>query len=272
MEISQLKERTTQLRRDILTMTNRAGNGHVGGSLSEIDILAVLYHLVMNIDPQNPKWPDRDRFLLSKGHSSPGYYVTLADRGYFNKAELDNFDQTGSGLQSHPDMRKCVGVDYSTGALGQGLSVGIGMALGGAARGKCFVTFVLIGDGETQEGQVWEALMYAGAMKVKNLVAIFDNNGVQLSSTMADNVNINPLFPKLTDFGWLVMEVDGHDVNSLAQTLSNAREAAAAGPVAVVAQTIKGKGVSFMENQYAWHGKAPNDEELARALAELEGN
>jgi len=270
MEIEQLKSHVTQLRRDILIMTNHAKNGHVGGSLSEIDILAVLYHNVMNIDPQDPDWPDRDRFLLSKGHASPGFYAILADRDYFDKTELKTFDETGTRLQAHPDMRKCPGVDYSTGALGQGLSVGIGMALGAAARGKNFVTFVLIGDGETQEGQVWEALMYAGVKRVKNLVAIFDNNGVQLSSTMLDNVDINPLAPKLSYFGWKVMQVNGHDVGELEQKLLEARIASAERPVAVVAKTVKGKGVSFMENKYAWHGKAPNDEELEKALNELD--
>ena len=271
MEIEHIKALTTELRRDILTMTNFTQNGHVGGSLSEIDILTVLYNSVMKINPKDPDWPDRDRFLLSKGHASPGFYVTLANRGYFEKSELDTFDQVGSRLQAHPDMKKCPGIDFSTGALGQGLSLGIGMALGAAAQGKNFVTFVLIGDGEAQEGQVWEALMYGGAMKVKNIVAIFDNNGVQLSTKMSDSVDINPLVPKLTHFGWKVIDVDGHNVESLVETLTKARAESANSPVAVVANTIKGKGVSFMENKYAWHGKAPNDEELALALSELEG-
>jgi transketolase len=269
MEIQELQNRVKQLRRDILVMTNKVKNGHVGGSLSEIDILAVLYHNVLCIDPKNPDKPDRDRFILSKGHASPGYYTILADRGYFDKSVLDTFDEAGSMLQAHPDMHKCPGVDYSTGSLGQGLSVGIGIALGAEARGKTFSTFVLIGDGETQEGQVWEALLYAGAKGVKNLIAVFDNNGVQLSSAMDDNVNIMPLKEKAAAFRWKVFEVDGHDIAALDRVLSEAKKQASGGPVAVIANTVKGKGVSFMEHQYTWHGKAPNDEELAAALKEL---
>lgn len=269
MEISELKRKTKELRKTILTMTNRVNNGHVGGSLSEIDILAVLYHNVLDIDPKNPQKEDRDRFILSKGHATPGFYTALCDRGYFDASLLESFDEVDSPLQAHPDMHKCPGVDYSTGALGQGISVGLGIALGGAAKGMDFRTFVLLGDGETQEGQVWEAIMYAGAMKVPNLVAIFDNNGVQLSSTMKDNVDINPLPEKLLAFKWHVLEVDGHDVEQLDRVLRQARLRAAEGPVAVVANTTKGKGVSFMENQYSWHGKAPNKEQLEKALAEL---
>jgi transketolase len=269
MEIKELQNRAKQLRRDILCMTNRAQNGHVGGSLSEIDILAVLYHNILCIDPKDPEKPDRDRFILSKGHASPGYYVILADRGYFDKSLLNTFDEAGSRLQAHPDMHKCPGVDYSTGSLGQGLSVGIGIALGAEARGRTFSTFVLIGDGETQEGQVWEALLYAGAKGVKNLIAIFDNNGVQLSSTMGDNVNIMPLKEKLAAFKWRVFDTDGHDIAALDRVLAEAKKQAGEGPVAVVANTVKGKGVSFMEHRYTWHGKAPNDEELAAALEEL---
>jgi transketolase len=270
MELELLQARVKQLRKDILCMTNRAKNGHVGGSLSEIDILAVLYHNVMNIDPQDPGKPDRDRFILSKGHASPGYYVTLADRGYFDKSVLDTFDETDSSLQAHPDMFKCPGVDYSTGSLGQGLSVGIGIALGAEARKQAFSTFVLIGDGECQEGQVWEALMYAGVRGIRNLIAVIDYNGVQLSSTMIDNVDISPLREKLAAFRWKVLNVDGHNIAALDAALHEAKKQATLGPVAVVARTIKGKGVSFMEHQYAWHGKAPNDEELQRALKELE--
>ncbi|MDR1972142.1 MAG: transketolase [Treponema sp.] len=269
MEVYELEIKVRQLRREILCMTNKAKNGHVGGSLSEIDILAVLYHNILNIDPENPEKPDRDRFILSKGHSSPGFYVTLADRGYFDKSILDTFDRVGSTLQAHPDMHKCPGVDFSTGSLGQGLSIGLGMALGGKERGLNFCTFVLIGDGESQEGQVWEALMYGGVKQVKNLVAIFDNNGVQLSSTMKDNVDISPLREKLEAFRWKVLPVNGHDIAALDTVLRQAKKEAAAGPVAVVADTVKGKGVSFMEGQFTWHGKAPNDEELQAALQEL---
>jgi transketolase len=174
-------------------------------------------------------------------------------------------------LQAHPDMHKCPGVDYSTGSLGQGLSIAIGIALGAGAQGKKFCTFVLIGDGETQEGQIWEALMFAGVRQIKNLVAIFDNNRVQLSSLMKDNIDIEPLGQKLEAFRWKVMEMDGHDVADIDKILRQAKEKSLEGPVAIVARTVKGKGVSFMENQFAWHGKAPNDEELKAALGELEG-
>ncbi|GHU09249.1 transketolase [Spirochaetia bacterium] len=270
MDIAALRERTKELRKTILRVTNKAKNGHVGGSLSEIDILAVLYHNVMNVDPGRPDWADRDRYIQSKGHATPGYYTALWDRGYFDLATLESFDQTGSKLQAHPDMHKCPGVDYSTGSLGQGLSVAIGIELGAQLRGKNFTTFTLIGDGEAQEGQVWEALMFAGVRKVKNLVAIFDYNKVQLSSTMADNVDIAPLADKLSAFRWNVLEVDGHDIAALDTVLRKAKTEAAAGPVAVIANTVKGKGVSFMEGQFAWHGKAPNDSELEKALEELD--
>lgn len=266
-----LAEKANNFRKIILKTTNYVGNGHVGGSLSEVDILTALYFSVMRIDPSNPLWEDRDRFILSKGHASPGYYTVLSGRGYFDTEFLKTFDEVDSTLQAHPDMHKCHGVDFSTGSLGQGLSVGIGIALGGAKRGKDFKTFVLIGDGESQEGQVWEALMYAGVFKVKNLVAVFDYNKVQLSSTMNDNVNIDPLPQKISAFNWKVVEVDGHDIDALIDTLKAAAGDSADGPVAVIAHTVKGKGVSFMENNYEWHGKAPNDAQLAAAIAELEG-
>lgn len=270
-DISFLNEKAKEFRKVILKTTNHAGMGHVGGSLSEVDILTALYYSVMNIDPSNPDWEARDRFILSKGHASPGFYTVLAGRGYFEEALLETFDEIDTKLQAHPDMHKCPGVDYSTGSLGQGLSVGIGIALGGARRGKNFKTFVLLGDGECQEGQVWEAMMFAGANQVKNLVAIIDYNKVQLSSTMEENVNIHPLAEKISSFRWKVTEVDGHDMEALNQALHTAAVDSAAGPVAVVAHTIKGKGVSFMENKCEWHGKAPDDEQLTAALKEIEG-
>jgi len=266
-----LTEKANNFRKIILKMTNHVGNGHVGGSLSEVDILTALYFSVMRLDPSNPKWEERDRFILSKGHASPGYYTVLSGRGYFDPELLKTFDETDSILQAHPDMHKCPGVDFSTGSLGQGLSIGIGIALGGIKREKCFKTFVLVGDGESQEGQVWEALMFAGASKVKNIIAIFDYNKVQLSSTMCDNVNIFPLPQKLSAFNWNVLEVDGHDMDALEETLKAAAAVSINGPVAVIAHTVKGKGVSFMENKYEWHGKAPNDAQLAAALDELGG-
>ncbi|MHB1394088.1 MAG: transketolase [Clostridia bacterium] len=266
-----LAEKARNFQKTILEITHHAGMGHVGGSLSEVDILTVLYFSVMRVDPSNPTWEDRDRFIISKGHASPGYYTVLSARGYFSPEQLKTFDEADSMLQAHPDMHKCPGVDYSTGSLGQGLSIGIGIALGGAKRGKNFKTFVLVGDGECQEGQVWEALMYAGANKVKNLVVVIDNNKVQLSSSMKDNVNIDPLPQKIAAFNWKVVEVDGHDIDTLEETLRAAAADSDVGPVAVIAHTVKGKGVSFMENKYEWHGKAPNAAQLAEAIAELEG-
>lgn len=270
-DISFLNEKTKEFRKVILKTTNHAGMGHVGGSLSEVDILTALYYSVMNIDPSNPDWDDRDRFILSKGHASPGLYTVLAGRGYYDAAHLETFDEIDTKLQAHPDMHKCPGIDYSTGSLGQGLSVGIGIALGGAMRGRNFKTYVLLGDGECQEGQVWEAMMFAGANQVKNLVAIVDYNKVQLSSTMEENVNIHPLPEKIAAFRWKVIEVDGHDMDALNRALHSAAVDSANGPVAVVAHTVKGKGVSFMENKCEWHGKAPDDEQLAAALKEIEG-
>jgi len=269
--VEALEMQAKQCRKNVLRMTNLAGGGHVGGSLSEMEILTALYFSVMDIDPADPQKPDRDRFLLSKGHSSPGLYAVLAARGYFDTSLLDTFDETGSPLQSHPDMHKCPGVDFSAGSLGQGLSIGIGMAIGGAARGFKFKTFVLIGDGESQEGQVWEALMYAGAKKVKNLIAVFDYNRVQLSSAMAENVDIDPLAGKLWAFNFHVIEAPGNEMKEILSALQDARTISETGPIAVIAHTTKGAGVSFMEGKFEWHGKAPDNEQLAQALIELDG-
>ncbi len=266
-----LTEIANNLRKVVLKSANNAGTGHVGGSLSEIDILTALYFSVLNIDPSNPDWESRDRFILSKGHASLGLYSVLAERGYFSKELLDTFDQTGTKLQGHPDMNKCPGIDFSTGSLGQGLSIGIGISIGAELRKKNFKTFVLIGDGESQEGQVWEALMYAGVRKVKNLVAIFDYNKVQLSSMIQDNIDLEPFAEKISAFNWNVIEMNGHDMGPLESSLKKAYHLSGGGPVAVIAHTIKGKGVSFMENKFEWHGKAPDSRQLAEALAELEG-
>lgn len=273
MDIKDLTGKARRVRRLILSTTHRAGMGHVGGSLSEADILVALYFGAMrNLDPARPPAPDRDRFILSKGHATPGFYATLALRGYFPVAELETFDELGTALQAHPDMHKAAGVDMSSGSLGQGLSCALGMAeasrrspeLGG------FRTFVLLGDGELQEGQVWEAALYAGAKKAPYVVAIVDYNRVQLASSVDDAVGLEPLADKWRDFGWTVLEVDGHDMAALAATLEAAREKAAAGPVAVVARTVKGKGVSFMEGKHEWHGKAPDDNQFHAAMAELD--
>jgi transketolase len=266
----QLAEMAKEIRKTILIMINRAGFGHVGGSLSEVEILAALYFSVMDIDPKNPLWEKRDRFILSKGHASAGFYATLAHRGYFPIDMLDTFDQVDSKLQAHPDMHKCPGVDFSTGSLGQGLSVGIGIAEGARMRQRSFRTFVLIGDGETQEGQVWEAVMYAGVRKVKNLIAIIDNNRVQLSSKTKDNIDPMPYKEKFQAFHWQVVTANGHDFDSLVPALRAALAMSKQGPVAVVADTVKGKGVSFMEGKFTWHGNVPNNEQLTAALKEIE--
>ncbi len=269
--IAELQQISLEMRKAILRMANHAGVGHVGGSMSAADILSALYFAVMRVDPQHPALPHRDRFILSKGHCTPGYYAALALRGYFDRELLYTFDATGTTLQGHPDMHKCPGVDYSSGSLGQGLSIGIGMVLGAAALGESYKAYVLMGDGECQEGQVWEAFLYAGAHRVRNLVAIVDHNRVQLSSTLADGVDIDPLGQKLSAFGWRVIETDGHDLGQLLPALQAAAVECEQGPVAVIANTVKGKGVSFMEGQYQWHGKAPNDQQLEQAIAELEG-
>jgi transketolase len=269
-DIKTLCRLAAEMRKTILRMTNKAGAGHVGGSLSELEILAALYFSVMNIDPQNPDWPDRDRFILSKGHATPGYYTVLANRGYFPLSTLDNFDNCGSPLQSHPDMHKCPGVDYSTGSLGQGISVALGMAIAAEKLQKDFTVFVLIGDGEAQEDQVWEALLFASANQVKKIVFIFDANNVQLAGTNKAGTDADSLIRKLEGFGIVTLDVNGNDLNVLVPVLEEAAAASKDNPVAVIARTVKGKGISFMEGNYKWHGKAPDNEELTLALNELE--
>ena len=270
--IAELRGVAHELRMLVVKTVHHAANGHIGGSLSEVDILSALFFRIMNIDPDDANKSDRDRFILSKGHCTPGYYSTLARRGFFPVEELGHFDELGSRLQGHPDMHKTPGVDISSGSLGQGLSCGIGMALGNKADGIGFTTFVLMGDGELQEGQVWEAVLYAGAHRLPQLVAIVDCNGVQLSARTNDIMALEPLEAKWEAFGWTVLTCDGHDMTDLVKTLERAKNASTDGPVAVIAHTVKGKGVSFMEGKHEWHGKAPNDEEFRAAMAELEGS
>jgi transketolase len=270
--VAELESKARKIRRLILDTTHRAGMGHTGGSLSEADILAALFFRILRgIDPRKPDKPDRDRFILSKGHATPGYYSTLALRGYFPLDTLDTFDELGTILQAHPDMNKAPGVDMSSGSLGQGLSCGIGMALAAVARPElgAFRTFVLLGDGELQEGQVWEAALFAGSRSLPGIIAIIDCNGVQLASNTDAAVSPPSLGAKWKAFGWETLDVDGHDITSLVGVLESARETAARGPVVVVARTVKGKGVSFMEGRWEWHGKAPNDDEYARAIEEV---
>ncbi len=269
-EIQELKQTCRCVRKMIINTIFDAQCGHTGGSLSEVEILVALYFHAMNIDPSDPDMADRDRFVLSKGHSSPGYYCTLANRGYFHADKLADFDAIDSMLQGHPCMIKTPGVDMSTGSLGQGLSTGIGMRLGGARRGEDFSVFVLVGDGEMQEGQNWEAIMYAGAKKTAGLIGIVDYNKVQLTGTTPEILSLDPLDEKFKAFGWDVLECDGHDIADVVETMEKAKCLAKSGPVAIIAHTVKGKGVSFMEGKFQWHGKAPNEEEKVRALAEID--
>jgi len=257
------------MRKDIIVMTGAAQSGHPGGSLSAADIVAALYFHVMRHDPGNPKWPDRDRFVLSKGHASPVLYAALAESGYFPREELISFRNINTRLQGHPDMKKLPGVEFTTGSLGQGLSGANGMALAGKLDKKDYRVFCLIGDGESEEGQIWEAAMAAAHYKLDNLTAITDFNGLQIDGFTCDVMTVTPIPEKWRAFGWNVIEIDGHDFRQILDALSpDAR--AAGSPTMIVANTTKGRGVSFMENVCDWHGKAPSEEQARQALAELE--
>ena len=258
------------LRRDILTMIHAAGSGHPGGSLSAVEILAVLYFDVMHIDPNKPDDPERDRFLLSKGHAAPVLYSVLARRGFFDPAIRPTLRQLGSPLQGHPHMSSLPGLDCSSGSLGQGLSIAGGLALAAKKTGRTYRTYCLLGDGEVQEGQIWEAAMTAAQFKLDNVCAIVDDNGVQLDGPTDEICRVEPLDEKFRAFGWHVLNADGHDTDALKAAFAEA-ETVKGVPAVLIARTVKGKGVSFMENQCAWHGKAPNKEERAAALAEVEG-
>ena len=256
------------IRRDVLEMIHAAGSGHPGGSLSAVELLATLYFDVLSVDPARPDDPDRDRFLLSKGHAAPVLYSVLARRGFFDPALLPTLRQLGSPLQGHPHMERLPGLDCSSGSLGQGLSIANGLAMAARRTGRSYRTYCLMGDGEIQEGQVWEAAMTAAHFRLDDVCAIVDDNGVQLDGLTRDIMQVEPIGDKFRAFGWHVIEVDGHDLAALSAAFDEA--AATKGrPTVLVAKTVKGKGVSFMEGQPAWHGKAPNDEELAAALAEL---
>lgn len=264
----QLKEKANQLRATILEMLCEAGSGHSGGSLSCIDILAVLYNKILKHDPKNPAWNQRDRFILSKGHVCPALYAVLADCGYFDKKELMTLRKFGSILQGHPDMHKTPGVEVSSGSLGQGLSISVGIALAAKMNGDSIRAYCLMGDGEMQEGQVWEALMAAGNYKLDNLCGIVDKNGLQIDGKVKDVMDIDPLADKLTAFKWNVIEINGNDVVEIEQAFIKAAEYKGK-PTMIVAHTIKGKGVSFMENVCGWHGTVPNRGQLETALSEL---
>ena len=263
-----LKETAANIRLDILEEVHAASSGHPGGSLSIADIMAYLYFVEMNVDPKNPKMENRDRFVLSKGHTAPALYAALAEKGFFDKSELKGLRHVDSFLQGHPDMKGTPGVDMSTGSLGLGLSTACGMALAAKIDNKDYRTYAVVGDGESEEGQIWEACMFAAHYKLDNLCVVFDWNGLQIDGPVAEVMNPTPHDTKLEAFGFHVISIDGHDFDAIEAAFNEAKTVKGK-PTAIIAKTIKGKGVSFMENQVGWHGSAPNDEQYAQAVAEI---
>ena len=257
-----------QMRRDIINMTANAGSGHPGGSLSAVELMASVFYNHMRIDPAQPHMENRDRFVLSKGHAAPCYYAVLAELGFISRDEFKNFRQLHSILQGHPDCKKVPGVDASTGSLGQGCSIAVGMALGAKVRGKDTKVFTLLGDGECQEGQIWEALMSAAHYKLDNLLVFVDNHNLQIDGAVSDVMSPYPIDEKFAAFGLFVQTVDGHDFDAIDEAVKRAEQEKGR-PSAIVLKTVKGKGVSFMENQVGWHGKAPNEEQYRTAMEEL---
>ena len=257
-----------EIRCDILRCIGHLGVGHIGGCLSVVELLAVLYFEEMNIDPADPKKPGRDRFVCSKGHAGPAVYATLSNRGYFDKAELLTLNQGGTHLPSHCDMNLTRGIDMTTGSLGQGFSCAVGVALGSKLERDGATIYTLIGDGESQEGQIWEAAMSAAHYKLDHIIALYDHNGLQIDGTNDEVMTVNPVDEKFAAFGWNVLSCDGHDLEALSAAIDEAKTCKGK-PTVIICETIKGKGVSFMENQVNWHGAAPNAEQAAVALAEL---
>ncbi len=268
MNKSELQKTANEVRKGIVTAVHGAKAGHPGGSLSAADIFTYLYFEEMNIDPKDPKKADRDRFVLSKGHTAPGLYSVLANRGYFPVEDLPTLRHLGSYLQGHPCMQETPGVDMSSGSLGQGISAAVGMALAAKMDGKDYRTYTLLGDGEIQEGQVWEASMFAGHRKLDNLVVIVDNNGLQIDGKIDDVCSPYPIDKKFEAFNFHVINIDGNDFDQIDAAFKEAK-ATKGQPTAIICKTVKGKGVSFMENNAGWHGKAPNDDEYATAMADL---
>jgi len=268
MNTLELQKKAVDVRKGIITAVHAAKSGHPGGSLSAAEIFTYLYFVEMNIDPANPKAEDRDRFVLSKGHVAPGLYSALAHRGFFPVEDLKTLRHVGSYLQGHPDMKNIPGVDMSSGSLGQGFSAAVGMALAAKMQGKAYRTYCLCGDGEIQEGQIWEAAMFAGHRKLDNLVLIVDNNNLQIDGKISDVCSPYPIDEKFKAFNFHVINVDGNDFEALAAAFAEAKTVKGM-PTAIIAKTIKGKGVSFMEDNVGWHGKGPNDEEFAIAMEEL---
>lgn len=269
MNILELKKIANEIRKGIIIGVYNAKSGHPGGSLSSADIFTYLFFKEMNIDPKNPQKDDRDRFVLSKGHVAPAYYSTLAERGFFPKEDLKTLRHLGSYLQGHPDRKHIPGVDMSSGSLGQGISAAVGMALSAKLSEKGYRTYTLLGDGELQEGQVWEACMFAGAKKLDNLVVIVDNNGLQIDGKIEAVCSPYPIDEKFKAFNFHVISINAHDFNDIERAFKEAREIKNR-PTAIIAKSIKGKGISFMENKASWHGTAPNKEQYNIAMHELE--
>ena len=269
MELLELKQKANEVRKGIVTAVHAAKSGHPGGSLSAADILTYLYFEEMNIDPAQPKKADRDRFVLSKGHNAPGLYAVLAERGYFSKKDLLTLRHIGSYLQGHPDMKHINGVDMSSGSLGQGISAAAGMAVSAKISGDSYHVYTLLGDGEIQEGQVWEAAMFAGHRKLDNLTVIVDNNNLQIDGSIEDVCSPYPIDKKFEAFNFHTIVIDGNDFDQIRAAFEEAKKTKGQ-PTAIIAKTIKGKGVSFMENEAGWHGKAPNDEQYEIAMKDFE--
>lgn len=270
-DISTLKKFSAKIRKNIIEMVFQAQSGHPGGSLSSADIMTALYFNIMNIDPSNPKWEERDRFVLSKGHCSPALYSILAERGFFPKEDLLKFRQIDSYLQGHPDMKKVPGVDMSTGSLGQGISAACGMAMSAKLDKKDYWVYALLGDGEIQEGQVWEAAMSAAHYKLDNLIAFLDHNGLQIDGKITEVMSPEPVQDKFAAFGWNVITIDGHIFEQIIDAVNQAKNTKGK-PTIIIANTVKGKGISFMENGVSWHGAAPNQEQRDKAVEELESH
>ena len=268
-QVEQLQKMAKTVRKEIIEQVYKAQSGHPGGSLSIADILTVLYFNELNIDPKNPKWDNRDRVVLSKGHCSPALYSCLANRGFFEIKELEEFRSIEGKLQGHPDMNKVVGVDMTTGSLGQGLSAANGMAISAKLDKKNYRVYCILGDGEIEEGQIWEAAMASSKYKLDNLCVVIDNNNLQIDGTIGEVMNSYPIDEKFKSFGFQVINIDGHNIEEIIKSFEVAKNIKDR-PICIIAKTIKGKGISFMENEVQWHGKAPNEEQYKQAIKELE--
>ena len=268
MEIKELEEKAKDIRKNIIEEVYSAKSGHPGGSLSIADIITVLYFNELNIDVKNPKWEDRDRMILSKGHCSPALYAALAERGFFEKGILKTFRNINSNLQGHPDMNKVPGVDMTSGSLGQGLSVANGIAIAGKLDNKKYRVYCILGDGEIEEGQIWEAAMTSNKYKLDNLCVIVDNNNLQIDGKIEEVMSSYPIDKKFESFGFNVIQIDGHNFKEILDAFKKARETKGK-PTCIIAKTVKGKGISFMEDKAEWHGKAPSKEEYEKAISEL---